>query len=195
AFSKRQTAQAIENPVGSRSAGTTPNPSGVPGIGPPAPHWPHTATGVLMTSRKPPPTETQLMARTAEMLALPEMVCRRRDCRRVRRCGWIFPKTREPCCLANLDAEQRRLFDQLLKLVRDARDFGSWDSKIVFASPWRAARDLQDAAVEAAFPLVARPDRRAFRAFVKKRAAQPPPREDGFPPEPQPATAGWPIPQ
>lgn len=133
-----------------------------------------------MTARKPP--DSPLLARTAEMLALPQFVCRRRDCRRNGRCSWLFRSTGEPCCLANLDAEQRGHFDAFAKLVRDARDFGSWNSKIIFASPWRETRALQDAAVEAARPLVSRAARRCFRAFEAMRARQPPPKYDGHEP-------------
>lgn len=143
-----------------------------------------------MTARNAPPPDLPLMARTAEMLALPQFVCRRRDCRRNGRCSWYDRESQAPCCLANLDTGQRRLFDQLLKLVRDARDFGSYDSKIVFASPWREERALQDAAVEAARPLVAKRARRAFRAFEAMRATQEPPKYDGV----RPVTAKRPIP-
>ena len=143
-----------------------------------------------MTARTTPPPDQPLMARTAEMLALPQTVCRRRACRRNGRCSWFHAKSQAPCCLANLDAEQRRLFDQLLKLVRDARDFGSYAGKIVFASPWRGERELQDAAVEAARPLVAKRARRAFRAFERMRDRQAPPKYDGVRPPPEPVTAG-----
>lgn len=134
-----------------------------------------------MTTRKPP-TDTPLMSRTAEMLALPAMACRRRDCRRNGQCSWHFTETGEPCCLAEPDAGQRRLYDQFLALVRDARDFGSWPSKVIFASPYRAERELQDAAVEAARPLVAKRARRAFRAFERVRDRQPPPKYEGVSP-------------
>lgn len=129
-----------------------------------------------------PPRDTALLARTAEMLALPQRVCRRRECRRRGRCGWFFAATGEPCCLANLDPAQRALFDELAEKVRVARDFGSWSGKLVFASAWRADRALQDAAVEAARPLVSGPALRRFRAFAARRESQPPPAHDGFMP-------------
>ena len=126
--------------------------------------------------------DAALLARTAEMLALPELACRRRDCRRRRRCTWIFRDTRQPCCLANLDAAQRALFDQLAETVRDVRDYGGRDSKLVFASAWREERALQDAAVEVARPLLPRSQLRPFRAFAANRDEQPPPAYDGFMP-------------
>ena len=46
--------------------------------------------------------QTRLMVHTAEMLALPHLVCRRRDCRRRNACHWHFSGNGEPCCLRNL---------------------------------------------------------------------------------------------
>ena len=132
---------------------------------------------------EPPPLDRHLLARTAEMLALPERICRHRDCRRRHRCTWFFRETQQPCCLANLDAGQRRLFEELAETVRDARDFGRWDSKIRMTSPYRETRALQDAAVEAARPLVAGHAAKTFyRAFEAMRAAQPAPRHEGCEP-------------
>ncbi|URK87567.1 hypothetical protein LP421_06195 [Rhizobium sp. RCAM05350] len=56
----------------------------------------------------PLPVQTRLMVHTAEMLALPHLVCRRRDCRRRNACHWHFSGNGEPCCLRNLTAAQRR---------------------------------------------------------------------------------------
>ena len=56
--------------------------------------------------QEPPALDRHLLARTAEMLALPERICRRRECRRRHRCIWFFRATQQPCCLANLDAGQ-----------------------------------------------------------------------------------------
>lgn len=126
------------------------------------------------------PSDLALLARAAETLALPERVCRRRACRRRGRCSWFFEGTQEPCCLANLDAGHRRLLDEFAAYVRNARDFGSWESGVVFASPWRGERALQDAAVEAARPLLAGAALHRFRRFARRRERQPPPACDGF---------------
>jgi hypothetical protein len=74
-------------------------------------------------SREKPPINTNLATRTAEAMALPLMVCRHRDCRRGQRCRWYFKATGEPCCLRNLDAGQRAIFDRLYEDARFAREF------------------------------------------------------------------------
>lgn len=129
-----------------------------------------------------PPLDPLLLMRTAEMLALPERVCLSRSCRRSKRCTWFFPATKQPCCIANLDAEQRALFDQLAEKVRDVRDYGGWESQLTFTSAWRGDREIQDAAVETARPLMRRAQLRQFRRFVAAREKQPPPEYDGFMP-------------
>ncbi|MFT4162936.1 hypothetical protein [Shinella sp.] len=129
-----------------------------------------------------PPLDATLLARTAEMLALPERVCRRRSCRRKKCCAWVFRRTQQPCCLANLDAGQRALFDQLAEQVRDVRDYGRRDSKLSFASPWRDERALQDAAVEITRPLLRGERLREFRSFAGIRETLPPAQHDGFSP-------------
>jgi hypothetical protein len=134
-------------------------------------------------TRTPPQLDRKLLARTAEMLALPERICRRRECRRRKGCSWFFRATQQPCCLANLDAEQRRLFDELAETVRNARDFGSWASKVRMTSTFRETRALQDAAVETARPLVTgRAAKKCYRAFEAMRAAQPAPSHEGVEP-------------
>ena len=131
---------------------------------------------------EPPPLTCHQLARSAEMLAVPERICRRRDCRRRHRCHWFFRATQQPCCLANLDAEQRRLLDELARIVADAEHFGYLASKIRMSSSYRETRALQDAGVEAARALVAGRKRKAFRAFEKMRAAQPAPKYEGAEP-------------
>ena len=129
-----------------------------------------------------PPLDAALLARTAEMLALPERVCRHRSCRRQKRCAWFFRKTQQPCCFANLDAGQRALFDQLAEQVRDVRDYGRRDSKLSFASFWHDERALQDAAVEVTRPLLRGERLREFRRFAGIREKRPPADRDGFSP-------------
>ncbi|MXN46217.1 hypothetical protein GR138_13545 [Shinella kummerowiae] len=129
-----------------------------------------------------PPLDQPLLSRTAEMLALPSRACFIRACRRARRCSFLYESDRQPCCLDNLDEEQRRLFDAFAELVRDIRDYSMPASKLLFASPWRGEREMQDAAVAVARSLLPKSRLRSFRAFVALRAKAPPPSLDGFPP-------------
>jgi hypothetical protein len=119
---------------------------------------------------QPPPSDLALLVRAAEMLALPQRVCRIRRCRRRGYCARFFHDTQEPCCLGHLDAEQRRLFDEFVAIVRAVRDFGNARGKLSFASPWRETRALQDAAVEAAPPLLRGIALAEYRAFAAARA-------------------------
>lgn len=133
-----------------------------------------------MTDRDPPaPYDPALLARAADMLALPERVCRRRDCRRKQRCSWVFSRTQQPCCLANLDAEQRRLFDIFASHMESARVNGAWDSGILCASPYAETRALQDAAVEATRPLHRYGRLAWYRRFAAGRERLPPPARAG----------------
>jgi hypothetical protein len=67
--------------------------------------------------------DTKLASRTAEMLALPHQVCRRRCCRRNNACSWHRNANGEPCCLINLTAEQRAIFDEAYRAARFAQNF------------------------------------------------------------------------
>ena len=97
-----------------------------------------------MPENKPPPIKTHIAARTAEMLGLPQLVCRRRDCRRNHCCRWNFPSTGEPCCLRNLTVEQRRLFDVVYHDANAASHFLGTDPYRfeALAGARRAADDL-----------------------------------------------------
>ncbi|MBP2559113.1 hypothetical protein J2857_001864 [Neorhizobium galegae] len=124
-----------------------------------------------MSDKKPPPIETYLAARTAEMLALPYLACRRRDCRRLQTCYWRFNATGEPCCLQNLDAGQRRVFDELYDQARRIRDHGGWNARLMYASRYPVRRALEDAGLEIAGTMVHNGDRKRWNAFRRKRAA------------------------
>ena len=96
-----------------------------------------------------PPMDVALASRTAELLALPQMVCRRRDCRRRNKCFWRFTAIREPCCLRNLTPEQRRVFDAVYLEARGALHcLGRFD--MMFLSPQPFYREYENAAVEIA---------------------------------------------
>src|SRR3546814_7006711 len=102
-----------------------------------------------MSETSQPAINTHIAQRTAEMLAMPGMVCQRRDCRRKNACRWYFGVGGEPCCLRNLSPRQRALFDALYREALRTRDYG------VLGSTMCAARDpqqraLQDAGVEIA---------------------------------------------
>ena len=121
-----------------------------------------------MPDEKPLPVDTSLMARTAEMLALPHLACRRRECRRKNRCSWYFSQSGEPCCLRNLTAGQRRLFDELyepaIKICSDGGICGmmyNWGDFLL--------RPLQDAGVEIARAIIPPRYKRDFDAFRRKR--------------------------
>ena len=115
--------------------------------------------------QKPLSVDTKLMAHTAEMLAMPQRVCRRGECHRKNGCKRYFPKTGEPCCLQNLTPEQRRLFDELYTLAASIR---SWYI-LGFSSPDPVQRSLEDAGVEIVRAVIAPRDKRRFDAFRRDR--------------------------
>ncbi|KAA9387065.1 hypothetical protein [Neorhizobium galegae] len=121
-----------------------------------------------------PPIETYLAARTAEMLALPHMACRRRSCRRRNACYWHFKSNNEPCCLQNLDAAQRQVFDAVYDEARGARDHLGRNG-LMFASRRPGLRALEDAGVEIARTAVSKTDRKRWNAYRRKREKLPPP--------------------
>jgi hypothetical protein len=65
-----------------------------------------------------------LMQATAEALALPQMVCRHRVCRRERRCGYLLAESSEPHCVAGLKEDPRAGFDAVFALVE--RIYEGW---------------------------------------------------------------------
>ncbi|MDR6818934.1 hypothetical protein J2X76_004116 [Neorhizobium sp. 2083] len=131
-----------------------------------------------MSDRKPPPLETYLAARTAEMLALPQMACRRRDCRRRNECYWHFNANGEPCCLNNLNAGQRRAFDELYDQARRIRDHGGWNERLMYASRYPIRRALEDAGLDIANTMIHKSDRKRWNAFRRKREALAPEEPD-----------------
>ena len=76
-----------------------------------------------MSETSQPAIDTHIAARTADSLALPQMVCRHRDCRRKNRCSWFFQTTSEPCCLRNLTDDERRIFDTVYRDAYFAQGF------------------------------------------------------------------------
>ena len=122
---------------------------------------------------EPLPVKTRLMAHTAEMLALPQRICRR-DCGRRKACHWHFKTSGEPTCLSHLTREQRRLFDELYAMALDIRDCGG-HMGLMYAWPDPETRALQDAAVEIARNHIPAWDKPRFDAFRREREKLPPP--------------------
>jgi hypothetical protein len=142
----------------------------------------------MIDRSKLPPLSPFLLARIAEMLALPWRACRLRNCRRRGRCCWVSRNTQQPFCLRNLDAGQRAQFDAVAEEVRDIVDYSWFFSRLTFASPYRDTRALQDAGMAVARTVRSGAALREFRAFAAMRAARPPAEHDG---EEPPLPKGW----
>lgn len=135
--------------------------------------------------------DTHLAFRTAEMLALPQLVCRYRLCGRLNRCDLFFRTTGEPCCISNLRPDQRRIYEELYALaLKVRRQCGS--PLVIFDSRDPMKRELEEAAIEIVSHTLSHPSSRAFRkrfhawrrARAKYLAAPAPPgwKDDrGFP--------------
>lgn len=134
-------------------------------------------------SRKPKEFSTIRLARVLELLAVPQMLCRRRSCRRKGRCSWHFRSTGERCCMRNLNAEQRALVEAIHDKTSMIIYFGRAEKEL-YASEWSELRDLEDAAVEVARCVCPDHYRKSFNAFLRARAKAPPPRFHGPMPEP-----------
>lgn len=80
-----------------------------------------------MSSTLEPSAERDLAARAAEMLGLPQMVCGYRRCRRARACIMRDAETLEPCCVDDLDDEQRLLYKALCDETRHVLNAGIFD--------------------------------------------------------------------
>ncbi len=131
-----------------------------------------------MSKDKPHPIDTWLAARTAEMLALPHMVCRQRDCRRRNSCYYHFKANNEPCCLLNLTAQQREVFDAVYDQARFAQSFLGSDSHL-FEARHGEPRMLDDVAIEIARMSPSRWRPEIWDAARRKREKTLPPAEGG----------------
>jgi hypothetical protein len=90
---------------------------------------------------------------TADMLALPEMLCRHRQCRREHACSFHRRDTLEPMCLTRFWPRERALFDELLAIV--LRIHAGTQYARPSENPER--RELEEAAIEivrASLPLM-----------------------------------------
>ncbi|HEX5935283.1 MAG TPA: hypothetical protein VFY63_14060 [Pseudorhizobium sp.] len=131
-----------------------------------------------MSDTKPPAIDTRLAARTAEALALPHLVCRRRGCRRKNRCLWCFRSTGERCCMQNLTAEQRRIFDVVYHAAHFAKGFLGTDPHHFEAREGRQ-RALDDMAIAIARTSPERWNRKEWDAARREREKRMAARKDG----------------
>lgn len=70
-------------------------------------------------SRIPPALDSAIQTGTAEMLALPALVCAMRTCRQQRTCSFVGRDTNAPWCLDLLEEDQLALYAALLDLTRE----------------------------------------------------------------------------
>jgi hypothetical protein len=128
-----------------------------------------------MSKAKPAPRSMNhqfLLEATAEMLAMPEMICRHRRCRRMHQCHYHSLDTAEPSCLLTLYPWARALFDELFAIVRDIHD--AKQSPYPSRDPER--RELEEAAitvVRASLPLMPEIQTR-FQDWCRRYYAPPP---------------------
>jgi hypothetical protein len=85
-----------------------------------------------------------LMRVTAEMLAMPQLACRLKDCRRKRRCDRVITSTRDAACVHFLPPAQRAVFDTLYKTVILIAD----DIPDAYPARDPEKRALEEAAIE-----------------------------------------------
>jgi len=100
-----------------------------------------------------------LMRVTAEMLAMPQLVCRLKDCRRKRRCNRVMTSTHDAACVHFLPPAQRAVFDALYRTVILIAD------DIPDACP---ARDPEQRALEEAAIEIIRATRRGRPRMARK---------------------------
>ena len=120
-----------------------------------------------MSEISQPAIDTHIARHTAEMLALPHLVCSRRNCRRGNACRWYFTASGEPCCLRNLTPPERALFDTFYREALRTRDYGIWGSTLCAARD-PEQRALQDAGVEIARNAVHIEMKKNFDSYRRK---------------------------
>ncbi|MBX9458488.1 MAG: hypothetical protein KL863_21965 [Rhizobium sp.] len=107
-----------------------------------------------------PEERTLLLHSTAEALALPQMVCGRRICRRGHRCTYVAVDESLPACLSDLSVEQHAAFDALFALV--ARIAEGWDRARPSSDPTRRTEEiLAIRIVQCSLPSLSRSARQA----------------------------------
>jgi len=126
-----------------------------------------------------PKIDRIFLTRTAEALALPQMVCGRRHCRRASACRFYFTDTGEPCCLQNLSPEQRRIFDEVCEKADRVRS-GLGIIGLTYASPTHGMRALEDIAVEIARATFRRGEGKRWNAARRAREKLPPAQWDDY---------------
>ena len=89
-----------------------------------------------------------LMRVTADMLAMPQLVCHRKNCHRKRRCDRVMTRTCDPACVHSLPPAQRAVFDALYRTVILIAD----DISDAYPSRDPEKRALEEAAIESSAP-------------------------------------------
>lgn len=115
-----------------------------------------------------PPVDTRLATRVAEMLAMPHLVCGRRDCRRDNACEHYYPDTGLPACVRDLFEEERPVFDALYADALLVREHWRGLDLMPADAEQRELRDAAFAVVRADLP---RKDWRAFARRLRVRQA------------------------
>lgn len=138
-----------------------------------------------------PEVRLTIAQRVAEMLGLPHMACRRRRCRRKGGCWYHFPTSKQPCCLNNLNAGQRAIFEELRT---DTEHVAShWTTLMLPHGTASVTKEVRELAIEIVHNLVAKVDRGRYAEWRRKRAAELAPRPAKPVPVPAPVPdMDWP---
>lgn len=125
-----------------------------------------------MSAKLPIHVERRLARVTADRLGAPHLVCGYRRCRRSG-CRMHFVDTGEPCCLSNLDARSRQLFEALRDEARHVIDHAVFDTEIVLPllrppPPDVPEHWLREEAIAVAWTIV---PAREIRYWKKRRGA------------------------
>ncbi len=141
-------------------------------------------------SRYSPEDRLTIARRVAEMLALPHMACRRRLCRRNGRCWYHFTASKQPCCLENLNAGQRAIFEELRA---DTEHVAShWGTLMLPHGVSSVTKEVRELAIDIVHSLVGKAGRGRFAEWRRKRALQMAPRQAT--PAPAPVAPPRPVP-
>lgn len=138
-----------------------------------------------------PEDRLTIARRVAEMLALPHMVCHRRRCRRNGQCWYHFTASKQPCCLDNLNAKKRAIFEDLRA---DTEHVASqWGSLMLPHGTSSVTKEVRELAIDIVYRLVGTANRGRFTEWRRKRALEMAPRPAK--PVPPPALPPMPAPR
>ncbi len=110
----------------------------------------------------------KLQRMTAEMMAIPQLRCRRRVCRRRHSCRFVGRDDRRPSCLQNLRAGEREGYEALLEKAK-------YRHAELMTRGYIARSDLDFAALEVDLAVTPPGDERIadLRAFWRRFPAKP----------------------